>query len=481
MEKRFFPLSAITKRISELLEPVAAKQFWVKAEVTSGRERGGSFYCELVETTANGKVAAKISCTIWASELANIRRLFKSRGMNFVLADGTIVGFLCSLQYTPQYGLSLRVIDADPAIAMGEMEIKKREIIERLQKEGLFAPNKQRFVPLLPLKIGLITSTGSAAYNDFIQTLSASGYGFKVYLADAMMQGDKTERSMLKALSVLCKSGVDLIVIARGGGSKTDLYFLDNEAIARSIAACPTPVWTGIGHEIDTSILDHVANQAFKTPTAAAEDLVARFVQMRRQLDESASSLRTVWTYRLKTDLEYLGRAMTGMRQGPRKLLDATNSSLRGQAQDLRHRVLGRMSTEHAHIETRRGQLRSIPTVMVQKHIERLISKRQNLDQGFKFALKLKAIQLDGLKSRFKPEKILHRLATENKSLNEKMATIRASDPQNALQRGFALVYRQDGQLIRSINDVSEKDRLYTHLFDGSVVSEVTAKENKRV
>jgi exodeoxyribonuclease VII large subunit len=133
------------------------------------------------------------------------------------------------------------------------MELKKREIIERLQKEGLFKANKKRNVPTMPLRIGLVTSSGSAAYNDFIKTLIASGYGFRIYCADAMVQGGQTEKSVLRALGVLAALDVDLVFLIRGGGSKTDLYFLDNEAIARRISSYPKPVWTGIGHEIDHS------------------------------------------------------------------------------------------------------------------------------------------------------------------------------------------------------------------------------------
>lgn len=354
MEKRFFPISAITKRINELLKPAISNQFWVKAEISTGRERGGAFYCDLVEMDANGKTVAKLACTIWQRELGMIREMFKSKNMDFVLANGTVVGFLCSLQFSPQYGLSLRVIDADPAIALGEMELKKREIIERLQKEGLFEANKKRNVPTLPLRIGLVTSSGSAAYNDFIQTLIASGYGFKIYFADAMVQGGQTEKSVLRALDVLAALDVDLVFLIRGGGSKTDLYFLDNEAIARRISSHPKPVWTGIGHEIDTSILDYVANRSFKTPTAAAEELVAQFIQMRRQLDEAANALKTVWTYRLKIDRNYLIRAVTGIHQGTRKLLDVMSNSLREQAQELRAHVQGRLTTEKVGVVRRK-------------------------------------------------------------------------------------------------------------------------------
>ena len=521
-ETRFFPISAITTRISELLQPAITRRFWVKAEIMSGRERGGAFYCDLIETAVNGKIAAKISCTIWSQELTSIRSLFNSKGMDLVLTDGTVVGLQCSLQFSPQYGISLRVIDADPSFALGEMELKKREIIERLQKEGLFLPNKECLMPLLPQNIGLISSAGSAAYNDFVQTLTMSGYGFKVYLADAMMQGDQTEKSVLRAMDALCKRGVDLIVIARGGGSKTDLYFLDNEAVARRIANSIIPVWTGIGHEIDTSVLDYVANKSFKTPTAVAEELVARFIQMQRQLEEAAITLQTVWAYRFRTDRDYLDRAVTGIRQGPRKLLDVTVSNLREQAQDVRHRVSERLSAEHIQLEGKRSQLKSLPVAVIQKQIERLAARKQNIGAQVKFALtgwtstisrlkgrfdknryikrlqfecdshdkscqqllnrfsaavRLLSMQQAHRKERFRVEKVRQRIQIERKSLNDKMATIRALDPQNALQRGFALVYRQDGQLVRSIHDIHKNDTIRTQVADGIVISEVVNKE----
>ena len=524
MEKRFFQLSAITKRINYLLQPAFSKQFWVKAEISSGRERGGSFYCDLTETSINGKIIAKISCTIWQQELRNIRNLFKNSDMDLMLNDGTTVGFLCSLQYSPQYGISLRVIDADPSIAMGEMELKKREIIERLQKEGLFEKNKKCIVPLLPLRIGIISSSGSAAYTDFIKTITDSKFGFKIYLADAMMQGDQTEKSVLRALDALCQLKMELIVIARGGGSKTDLYSLDNESIARMIADCVIPVWTGIGHEIDTSVLDYVANKSFKTPTAIAEEIVARFVHMRRQLDESENSLKMVWDYRLKNAQEYIERSITGIKQGTRKLLNVTTSGLRERAQGISLCVKGRIASEQIRIQVSKEKLRSQPNSMIQNNIERLQSKKQDLWLRAKFALSssiknikvlrirfererflrrlqveqdrnskvslqlknrfralhdVKFMQYRHIQDRLKIEKILHRICIEKKSLDEKMATMKASDPKSALQRGFALVYRQDGKLIKSITDVNEKDKINTNVADGYITSEVTLKGGK--
>ena len=190
-QPRFFRLSEITKRLQEILEEkrVIGKLLWVRAEISSGRERGGSFYCDLVETAANGKIIARMQCTIWARDLISIRKKLRDSGIDLRLENGTEVGFQCSVQYSSQYGLSLKVVDADPSFALGELELKKREILERLSKEGLLEPNKKIFVPMLPKRIGLIASKGSAAFNDFITTLKSTTFGFTVYIADSVVQG----------------------------------------------------------------------------------------------------------------------------------------------------------------------------------------------------------------------------------------------------------------------------------------------------
>ena len=339
--KRFFSLSDVTARIQAILQPHIGKPFWVKAEISSGRERGGSFYCDLVETDESGKIIAQIRCNIWNRDLDRIRSQFKEYDLDLKLDNGTMVGFQCSLQYSSQYGLSLKVVDADPAFALGELELRKKEILDRLTREGLLEPNKKVSVPLLPQRIGLVSSKGSAACNDILKTFSTSPFGFQVFLADSIVQGLQTEASVLRALDALEGLDLDLVIIARGGGSKTDLFYLDNEAIARRIAGYRYPVWTGIGHETDLGILDHVANRHFKTPTAVAEEIVARFVEVKRHLEEAAARFSSTWSYRFKMDRAWLDEAKTGIRQGTRKLLDTTRNNLRACAVELSSRGPG--------------------------------------------------------------------------------------------------------------------------------------------
>ena len=373
-ERTFFSLSAITNRLQQILQPHIGKLFWVKAEISSGRERGGSFYCDLVETKESGEIIAQMRCTIWSRDLLNIKKKFKDADLNLILDDGTFVGFQCSIQYSPRYGLSLKVNDADPAFALGELELKKKEILDRLKKEGLLEPNKQLYVPILPVNIGLITSKGSAAYNDFINTLEQSNFGFRIYLADSMVQGNKTEQSVMHALETLELLDLELVLILRGGGSKTELFSLDNEQIARKIAAYKYPVWTGIGHEIDTSILDHVANRYFKTPTAVAEELVARFVEMKRHLEEAEHRFKSSWAYRLDIEKKYLESSSTGLTRGARKLIDNKSVNLRERANLLSSMVFDRLTREKSKLAVWTKTLTTAPLSMLRSNRDRLKS-----------------------------------------------------------------------------------------------------------
>ncbi len=523
-ENRFYPLSAITKRIQEILAPHMSKRFWVKAEISSGRERGGSFYCDLVETDVNGTVIAQMRCSIWTRDLANIRRHFKECDLDLKLDDGTSVGFQCSLQYHYQYGLSLKVVGADPAFALGELELKKKEILDRLTKEGLLNPNKELPVPMIPQKIGLISSKGSAAYNDVLKTLNSSSFGFKIYLADTTVQGNRTEKSVIKALDALERLDVELVIIVRGGGSKTDLFYLDNEAIARRIASCKIPVWTGIGHETDISILDHVANKYFKTPTAVAEEIIARFVELNRHVEEAKERFKSTWMYRLEMEKRWLQEAKTGIRQGTRKLLDTTKTDLRNIAGTLRSNVMDRLSKEKTSLSLYRKNLSTAPLNTVFLFRERLQNKRQRygnslsrflvdkrkelenkkkrfhpdrfnnrirqehvLLETWKTQLKRKstaevnagAQSLDYLKGRFRKEKILSRILTERRLIQNKLATLKAADPKTSLKRGFSLLYKEDGILIRSISQVKPGGVLITDLSDGKISSTVNSIKEK--
>jgi exodeoxyribonuclease VII large subunit len=470
---RFFSLSEVTGRIDAILRPHIGKEFWVKAEVSSGRERGGSFYCDLVELDGAGKIVAKMSCTIWRRDLAGIRKKFQEASLEFKLENGTQVGLRCSVQYSPQYGLSLKVSDADPAFALGELELKRREILLRLEKEGLFEPNKQLAVPALPQRIGFVTSRGSAAYNDFVQTLTRSDYGFRLLLADANMQGMQTESSVIEALEVLEKLRPDLVVIARGGGSKTDLSFLDNETIARKVAGYGVPVWTGIGHEIDQSVLDFVSNRPFKTPTAVAEEIVSRYVEMDRHLEEARGRFGSTWAYRLDMEKQRLEKDRVGIRQGTRKLLDVKRSELLERRNSFGTQVRERLSDERVKVGVARQKVVSGAHVFLREARQSVDIIREELVAVTKRYVSLSNRSLELFRGRFRQDRFTVIVGRERRELKAKASLVKAADPVNSLERGFSLVYGKKGELVRSVKDVKKGNTTRTRVRDGEFQSTV--------
>jgi exodeoxyribonuclease VII large subunit len=477
------------------------------------------------------------------------------------------VGFQCSIQYNPRYGLSLKVTDADPTFALGELELKKKEILDRLKKEGLLEPNKKIFVPTLPIRIGLVTSQNSAAANDFIKTLRQSMFGFRVYLADSVVQGNKTERSVIDALIALEKMDLELVVIIRGGGSKTELFSLDNEAIARKIAAYRYPLWTGIGHEIDISILDHVANRFFKTPTAVAEEVVARFIEMKRHLEEAENRFRSSWSYRMDIESKFIQSSKTGLINGTRKLIENKNANLKQRANELSSRVFDRLTKEKSILAVWTKTLNTAPMVLIQNKQERLADwaksyisgckrrvneinrylkdaetrfkstwsyritieqkyasdARVGIQQGTRKlmeatknhlksmagllssrvfdrlsietaklkvsdnAIKTAALNeiktqkrdLSGRIQRFQFERFQQIIGRERNQLQNKLAAVKASDPETSLSRGFSLVYNDRNQLVKSIKTVSTGESLKTKVQDGLIISTVKQTEGK--
>ncbi len=471
----FLRLSQITERINNILQEqrVIGTAFWIKAEISSGRERGGAFYCDLVETSPHGGITAQMRCTIWGQHLNVIKSKFQRAGIKLQLENGTVAGFQCMVQFHPQYGLSLQVIDADPSATLGEMELKKREIIARLQSEGLFEINKTKIVPLLPKTIGLISSDDSAAYNDFLKTLQNSNIGIKIFFSVSSMQGDKTEPQVLKGLKRLTKLKPDLIVIIRGGGSKTDLSYLDNEKIARTIASCPIPVWIGIGHEIDQSVLDFVANRPFKTPTAVAEEIVAKYTAVFRYLEESTQRLKSTWTFRLTQEKEYIPQSINGIQQGTRKHLENAKNKLKLSAHELSESISKRISGEKVLLERTKGALMNLSKEHLKQNNSIMDDWMKRLKNESQRVLSLSSQELVQQKKRFNINRFIQIISSEHQKLETQTYILKAFDPETTLKRGYALLQNSDGSLIRSAHSIEKGVVIKTQLHDGSFNSTV--------
>lgn len=471
--RTFATVTRVQSRLRKLLAPaLEAKPFWLRAELSSVSHSNGRLYCDLVEMQG-GRIVAKLRCTIWPKELSGIRARLKQARLDELLEEGNEVGVCCRIQYHELYGMSVNAVDIDPNESLGALERKRQEIIETLSKAGLLETNRQYLVPTLPRRIGLVASRGTAGYKDFVATIERSGYSMEIYAADARVEGADTERSVLHALARMSELDLDLVVVLRGGGSRVSLSYLDNESIARAIANHRHPVWTGIGHEIDTSVLDAVSHTSFKTPTAVAEHLVARYKSADEKLQAALKELRNLAALRLRPERERMDEASGRIEGLVERALEHHRSAYRANATSFRLLVQQRLTREDAHLNQRRSELQSLTRERTSLAMHTLGEHRKSLHKTIRRALERHHERRQQLRERFLSPHALNRLHNEQQRTQSWRQVLRAADPARNLERGYALVYTSDGTLVQSLESIEAGDTIKTRLADGELTSTV--------
>jgi len=337
---KIYQLQEITASIKKSLLDLSSQEFWIRAHLIAPRSTTSykNYYCELTDVDEQGTIIAQVRAIIWQREYNQILNKLRDAGTPDALQDNSEVCVLCAVRYHEVYGLSLNIYDIDPSFGESQINLNRRQIIEKLSRENILKKNTETYLPPAPLLIGLITRKESAAYNDFTKTLFGSPFSFRIVFVDCTMQGENTKKETVSAIKLLAKAKVDVICIVRGGGSQLDLAWFDNEQIARSISKCPVPVWVGIGHEIDTGVLDVVAHSSFKTPTAVAEVLVNTLQELLHDLELATDRLKNTVDWRMELSSRELSRKTLGVRNGFRKqyelvLQQFTNSTLKIKSQ----------------------------------------------------------------------------------------------------------------------------------------------------
>ncbi|MEH0155378.1 exodeoxyribonuclease VII large subunit [Limibacter armeniacum] len=265
-----YSLLQLNTSIQKVIDGIG-KSIWITAEIASSQKRNGHVYLELVQKD-HTQIVAKARAMIWASQLSVIKT-DRGHDTDQLLSTGTKVMIKVTVTYHTVHGLSLQVYDIDPAYTVGELELKRRQTIERLQKEQLIDRQSYLRMPLVPQKIAVISSENASGYADFVNQLvnNAYGYHYQLTLFPVSVQGEKASKEIVSRIAEIDCNNFDIMVIIRGGGSKLDLQPFDEYDVAHAIAQLPLPVITGIGHHTDECVADMVAHTAVKTPTAAAE------------------------------------------------------------------------------------------------------------------------------------------------------------------------------------------------------------------
>lgn len=414
------------------LERALPGEYWVQAELSEVREAyNGHCYLEFVQKGNNGRdLVAKARGVVWAGTYRLLKPLF-GRETGRPLSAGMKVLVRVAVTFHELYGYSLSVTDIDPAYTLGDLARLRREILARLEADGILNDNKELPLPLLANRIAVISSATAAGYGDFRNQLLRNDYRlrFTVRLFPAVMQGERVEESVLAALDAIMaeRDEWDAVVIIRGGGATSDLSGFDTYLLAAACAQFPLPVITGIGHERDDTVLDLVAHTRVKTPTAAAAFLVQHLLETADRLDALSRGIGQEAVARLERERVRLERLSDA--------LSAVSSQVRIRGE---HRM-EQLSLRFSHAWR---QLLSD-----ERHgLERCAAR---IGQGVASRLERERFRLQLLRQRCE-----------------------AADPDLLLKRGYSMTFSQ-GRLVRKASELEKGEEITTRLAEGEVRSVV--------
>lgn len=273
--------------VNEFIRRVVAlnlqEALWVRCELADVKVSRGHFYLDLVQKAEDGnEVVAQAQAVIWQP---THRSLLKKLGrqLDSLLQPGLEVLMLAKPEFHEKYGLKYVLEDIDPSYTLGKLEMQRREAVQKLQALGLLEKNRSLQLPPVLQRIAVLASPQSAGYQDFTKQLTDNqwGYTFELTLFPTAVQGALVASEVATQLDRVARmrGAFDVAVIIRGGGAKLDLAAFDSFELGKAVAAMPLPVLSGIGHEVDETVLDLVSHTALKTPTAVAEFVLHRNMQ----------------------------------------------------------------------------------------------------------------------------------------------------------------------------------------------------------
>ena len=282
--------------IDEALQTKLDETYWVRAEIASLTERGHC-YMELVEKAKNNSIAAKVRATCW-SHVYHLLAAYFANETGQMLSVGMQVLLQVEVSFHAVYGLSVNVVGIDPTFTLGDLARQRQQTIQRLQEDGVMDLQRSLKMATLPRRIAVVSASDAAGYGDFCHQLESNSGGFRFHtqLYPAVMQGEQSPASIIRALGKIAErtEEYDVVVIVRGGGASTDLRNFDDYSLALHCANFPLPIIAGVGHTRDVSVVDMVVHTSVKTPTAAAEWLINAMQEQAEKVGELYVRLQRV-------------------------------------------------------------------------------------------------------------------------------------------------------------------------------------------
>lgn len=443
-ETKVFSVSELNAHIRAILEGNLS-MVWVKGEISNFRvPASGHHYFTLKD------------------QQSQIRAVFfraQNRRLRFVPEDGLQVicqGRITVYEPRGEYQLIVELMEPE---GLGALQLAFEQLKKKLEAEGLFDASRKRPLPIRPQRIAIVTSPTGAAVRDMLKMLERSPYPLEVTLIPVRVQGREAAGEIaagLYAVQTLKEQyDWDLVILGRGGGSIEDLWPFNEEIVARALAACEVPTVSAVGHEIDFSISDLVADLRAPTPTAAAEWVVARLESLERELERSRERM----AMQVKSTLENCGHRLLllkkGLRHPGRRLVD------------LKLMLDDRL--ERLHLAWRRD-----------------MEKRRTVNDHLVGRLERchPAAQIDSLRrsvsqlERELAHRLLQRMSFLRHRLERLAGKLDALSPLAVLSRGYSIAYRlKDGRVLRRSSEVEPGEMVRLRLGEGSVECRVTARQ----
>lgn len=466
-------VSELNARVKRALLRAFPETIWIVGEI-AGYDRNrhrAHVHFELVEKAAEtpgsagstrseqGAIKASVSAVLFERTRREVEKALAKADAPFELKDGIEVRLQVRVDLYETRGAYQLVVEAiDPIHTLGKLAQNRAAVLAELEKLGLREKNRLLPWPEVPLRVGLITSSGSDAYNDFVNELGRSGYAFELTVVDARMQGERLEAALVGAIEFFSAraAGFDVVAIVRGGGARTDLLWFDNLKVALAVARCPIKVVSGIGHQRDVSVVDLIAHPE-KTPTAAAAVIVARVQEFATRLEESIRQLADRVARALEEEGERLVACGDDLQRAARAATRVERTRLISALRRLAPATRGRLREGRASLSDARVRLLSFARA------------RTRLAQA----------ALVALKSRLEPERFAAWFRRRGASLAELDRLAQSLHPRAVLRRGFALVRDEQGRTVRDAKRVKPGAPIQATLARGRLVARVERSEDE--
>ena len=421
-----YSVGELADAINDQLRRGFSDGVWVRGEIDGLRNSGPHTYFALVEHGEQGKAVLNVS--LFAPMKRNLTPLLKKNRLE--LSNGMKVRIFGHLDYYgPNGRLGLKMAGIDPRFTLGELSQARDQVVRRLVASRLFDANRRRALSQIPLRVGVVTSVGTAAWHDFHDELVRSGFGFRLAVCDTRVQGEFAAASVAAAIRTLtARDDLDCVVVIRGGGARNELATFDAETIAMAIATSRTPVLTGLGHEIDRSVADEVAHRSLKTPTACAGALV-----------------EAVTAYRDTTEARWVAIEKIASDR-----VTAAERSLADRAHGVARRTHAAVERADERLATRRERLRGVP-------VRCLDSASATIDAAAATVAR-RAPRL---------------VEAHERALDAAAGRLTLLDPANLMRRGWSITRTAEGAIVRSADDAGPGDVITTQVADGSLTSRI--------